>query len=175
MGISSPTRAEIRHARALLMMKPNALATQAGWLISFLLFSIWWGGLTFYALAVIPLGTEEIGSDAQGFITQKVTLWHNRISLAVLVLLAIDAFQNSSRWRWLFTAWLTLCTLLLTSLHAHLSQQLDFQTKSVPESFYNLHAIYLWLTTAQWLSGIPIAWSLIHHAVNKQKIIDNDS
>lgn len=131
-----------------------------------LIFALWWGGLTFYALVVIPLGTEEIGSDAQGFITQKVSLWHNRISLAVLVLLAIDAYRNASRWRWGFTAWLTLCTLLLMSLHTHLSQQLDFQTKSVPESFYNLHAIYLWLTTAQWLSGLPIAWILIQHSLS---------
>jgi hypothetical protein len=135
--------------------------------ILLIVFALWWGGLTFYALFVIPVGTEAIGSVAQGFITQKVTLWHNRISLAILALLAVDAYRNSSRWRWAFTLWLTICTLLLMSLHAQLSQQLDFQTKSTPESFYNLHAIYLWLTTAQWLSGLPIAWTLFRYSVSK--------
>lgn len=34
---------------------------------------MWWGGLCFYAVVIVPIGTEVIGSVEQGFITQRVT------------------------------------------------------------------------------------------------------
>src|SRR5215471_8442423 len=50
-----------------------------------LAWGVWWGGLCFYAVVVVPIGTEEIGAVEQGFITQRVTWWHNLISGAFLV------------------------------------------------------------------------------------------
>ncbi|MFM8571811.1 MAG: hypothetical protein ACKOAU_09465 [Pirellula sp.] len=50
----------------------NDLRRAATWI----LWGLWWGGLSFYAIVVVPIGTEQIGSVAQGFITQRVTQWH---------------------------------------------------------------------------------------------------
>jgi len=54
-----------------------------------LLFAVWWGGLTFYAAIVVPIGTELIGASEQGFVTQQVTQWHNAVLTAMSVCLVI--------------------------------------------------------------------------------------
>lgn len=41
-----------------------------------LLWGLWWGGLSFYAIVVVPVGTEQIGSVDQGFYSQHALyLW----------------------------------------------------------------------------------------------------
>jgi hypothetical protein len=64
-----------------------------------LLWAAWWGGLTFYALVVVPIGTELLGSVEQGFVTQRVTLWHNWLGVVIALALAAEAWRlRSSAW-----------------------------------------------------------------------------
>src|SRR5438477_11565964 len=46
----------------------------------------WWGALTFYGLAVVPEGTEQLGSQTQGLVTQQVTRTLNLVGVAVALL-----------------------------------------------------------------------------------------
>ena len=42
----------------------------SGWRTGLLFaWAIWWGGLSFYALFVVPIGTEIVGGFEQGLIT----------------------------------------------------------------------------------------------------------
>src|SRR5258707_15304973 len=44
-------------------------------------FAVWLGGLTFYALVVVPVGTQVLGGPvAQGFVTQAVTVRLNFVA-----------------------------------------------------------------------------------------------
>ena len=38
---------------------------------------------------------------------------------------------------------------------------LDFNQQNVESSFYSLHAIYLWITAAEWLLGLLLPWILL--------------
>ncbi|MCA9269901.1 MAG: hypothetical protein KDA41_15580, partial [Planctomycetales bacterium] len=44
----------------------------------------WWGGLTFYAGVVVPVGAAVFGSTEQGFVTQRVTNWLNLLLAVAL-------------------------------------------------------------------------------------------
>jgi hypothetical protein len=124
-----------------------------------LLWGVWWGGLCFYAVVVVPIGTESIGSVDQGFITQRVTWWHNVIFAAFLVCLAVEAYRRRSRTLWAFAIALTTIDIALILWHARLTQMMDFDSRSVPGHFYGQHAIYLWITAAEWGLGILLpAW-----------------
>jgi hypothetical protein len=122
-----------------------------------LLFAAWWGGLTFYAIVVVPIGTEQIGSAGQGFITQQVTAWHNGLLTAMTACLLIEAWLRRSRWLWVVVAGMVLIDGALLIEHSQLTGMLDFKQQAVPEGFYKRHAIYLWLTAAEWVLGIAVA------------------
>ena len=69
----------------------------SGWRTGLLFaWAIWWGGLSFYALFVVPIGTEIVGGFEQGFITQRVTNWLNAIGVIVTLRfgLGVDAGVN---------------------------------------------------------------------------------
>src|SRR5947207_1343890 len=44
----------------------------------------WWGALTFYGVVVVPAGTEQLGSQTQGLVTQQVTRTLNLIGVALI-------------------------------------------------------------------------------------------
>lgn len=122
-----------------------------------LVWALWWGGLSFYAIFVVPIGTEQVGSVVQGFITQQVTMWLNGLTGVVLLCLVIEAAKERNRWLWFIAFGLTVVELALIYWHRLLTSRLDFAEQSVPSGFYNDHAIYLWLTAAQWLIGLCVA------------------
>ena len=131
----------------------------AAWrLFLLLVWAAWWGGLCFYAVVVVPIGTELIGSVEQGFITQRVTQWHNGLSGLFLVSLLIEASRSRSRSRelWAIVVVLAIIDIALVVWHAKLTGMMDFPQQSVPGSFYTQHAIYLWITATEWLLGMTM-------------------
>lgn len=125
----------------------------------------WWGGLSFYAIAVVPIATEQLGSTSQGFITRDVTHWHNTLFAAFLGLLLAEAFRRRSAPLWCVVGMLFGICVGLFLDHAYLSQQMDPTQRTVPEGFYGDHAVYLWLTAVEWFLGILVlVWLLPGHA-----------
>lgn len=130
------------------------------WQLSFtLLFAIWWGGLTFYAAVVVPIGTQQIGSLDQGFITQQVTRWHNGLLAAMTFYLLIESIRRPF-WLRLVVGGLILIQAGLWMQHIELTQRMDLEVRSVSTDFYSQHARYLWLTSAEWLLGVAIAFAM---------------
>jgi hypothetical protein len=119
-----------------------------------LLWAIWWGGISFYSIFVIPIGTEMIGSVEQGFVTQRVAGWHNFLTSIMIVGLAIEAFRKPGRLIWSLVVTLTLADVALLLLHRELTGSMGFEEHSIPESFYARHAMYLWITALEWLAGL---------------------
>ena len=126
-----------------------------------LVWASWWGGLCFYAIVVVPIGTELIGSVEQGFITQRVTGWHNILTGVFLLCLVIEAVRQRSRILRSFGVSLAIIEIGLITWHRHLTGMMDFADQSVPGDFYDQHAIYLWITAAEWFLGIALAWSFV--------------
>ncbi len=140
-------------------------------LLAVLLLTVWWGGFTFYALAVVPTGHQVLRSKVrQGFITQQVTNKLNVLGAVTLALLL---------WQWLATrreaaapgwsraaaiSWAALAVTLalLFWLHPRLDALLDAGQRAVldDEKFYALHRIYLVVATVQWLAGLAHLISL---------------
>lgn len=124
-----------------------------------LVWGLWWGGLCFYAVVVVPIGTDSIGTVDQGFITQRVTWWHNLIFGAFVACLAAETCRRRSRMLLFFLVSLGAIEIALVLWHSRLTGMMDFQDRTVPESFYDQHAVYLWMTAAEWGLGMLIpAW-----------------
>lgn len=118
---------------------------------------LWLGGFTFYALFVIPSGVAVLGDHRQfGFVTERVTLWLNGLALAAL-LLDLPALR---RGRWPRRCWLVaaVCTGGLVALHAHAASFLDFDRREVraPDTFYQVHRVYLLVAAVQWLAFVTL-------------------
>lgn len=127
-----------------------------GTLMLLVSWSVWWGGLSFYAVIVVPIGTEAIGSVEQGFITQRVTYWHNGLTALVSMVLLIEAYRTRSRTLVVVAALLSLTVIALVLWHARLTGMMDFKHQTVPAGFYGEHAVYLWITAFEWALGIVI-------------------
>lgn len=123
--------------------------------------AVWWGGLTFYAAIVVPLGIEQFGGVEQGMLTQRVTVRLNVAGTVAAIGLLIDAFccQTPNRRAVMPSALLGL-QVWLWILHSRLSRWLGATSMSSDSGalFYHEHRIYLWVTTAQWLIGLACFW-----------------
>ena len=140
--------------------------------------AVWWGGLCFYAIVVVPIGTEMIGSVEQVFITQRVTGWHNVLTGAFLVCLIIEAIHQRSLALWLSVAALAIIEIGLVAWHWHLTGMMDVANQSVPSDFYEQHAIYLWITAAEWFLGITMALIFVRSilfspSIERSRSVDN--
>lgn len=120
----------------------------------------WLGGFTFYTSIVVPIGTTQLGRDGQGFITREVTRSINAAAVVALAALLVDlsltADPSPARrwWRRGLWLWMAACQVALYWLHARLDTYLDPATHGVTArpTFYQLHRLYLWLHTVQWLA-----------------------
>lgn len=130
------------------------IASRAGAIFWWLLLAVWWGGLTFYAGVVVSIATNHIGSLAQGDITRDVTLVLNRLAIAVAAIATGRAVQQRQKTSGGIAIALVVTTAALVDWHRRLSDMLAAEPLSVPEQFYHNHAVYLWLTTVQWLVGL---------------------
>ena len=61
-------RGKLNHDNAESSIRSIGRTTWSSFLL--LVWAAWWGGLCFYAMVVVPIGTELIGSVEQGLITQ---------------------------------------------------------------------------------------------------------
>jgi len=133
-------------------------------LATVLTMALWWGGLTFYALFVVPTGVDVLGGETeQGFITQRVS---NVINLCGMVALAVLLANAAVNWRLigrfaklaLAATWLVMAgaQLVLLLVHPRLDTLLDMDSHSIvePSSFHRLHEFYLSVTTVQWSAGL---------------------
>ena len=119
-----------------------------------LVWALWWGGIFFYAVVVVPIGSDAFGTVEQGFLTQRITRIHNAFSLLFLFLLLIEAIRlrSMSVGVILFTSAFNL--LLMFIGHSQLTQAMHFEERVVSVAFYHQHAVYLWSFAAQWFQGI---------------------
>lgn len=130
--------------------------------------ALWWGGFTFYAAVVVPLGAQVTDETTQGFVTQKVTHGFNILALIILALsfptcwltgkLNADATMLQKRGRLARrVAWVVMLATLagLVIVHSLLDSRLDPKTLSIQGSsdFYKIHQAYLWLAIFQWHAG----------------------
>ncbi len=120
---------------------------------------LWQGGFFFYAVFVVPTGTEVLGSFQQGRVTREVTLSLNLIGVATLLLIAWDQFQTSAMRRARWIIWVFLVSTLAAQFVCHLQVErfVDFTRDGRIEdypAFYFWHRVYLCLAAAQWLAGL---------------------
>lgn len=148
--LSAPHRAaNPRHWR---LRHPRQSLLREAWIgVVLFLWAACWGGLSFYALVVVPAGSTLHGSVEQGFVTQAVTRWHNGLLLGLVGCLAAEAWIRSSRALWWLVAVLGTVATALVLDHAWLSARMEFTERSVGPEFYRQHAVYLWITAAEWI------------------------
>ncbi len=145
-------------------------------LLVFITWGVWWGGLTLYAVVVVPIGTSDLGSVEQGFVTQRVTISHNWLSVVFILCLILESFRRSSRFLFGMGIALSILTYELFRWHRHLSSMMNFQERSVQAGFYQEHSVYLWLIATQWIIGLlilpmlfPMNSHLHKYLLNQQK------
>jgi hypothetical protein len=128
---------------------------------------VWQGGFLFYTAAVVPTGTEVLGSAAaQGVITTRVTDWLNALGVVGLLAMAWDMNYTddpsprrvAARW-WLWGVAL-VGQLLLLFLHQVLVAFMDPARTRVliRPPFYPVHRAYLWASTVLWAACLLWAW-----------------
>jgi hypothetical protein len=137
------------------------------------------GGFTFYAAVVVPIGGQVLGTTTQGFVTRQVTNVINATSAITIMLLFCEALMgrtdrtraaNATLISCLFV--MTACCLVLVALHLRLETFLDVEQQAVNdhEIFYGVHRVYLWTSTVSWLATLPIIWILVNHQQNKAAV-----
>ena len=136
--------------------------------LAVMLFALWWGGFTFYAVVAVPTGHKVLHSKVrQGFITQQVTNKLNFLGAMTVAALAIELAatrRDPARCRW-WKAGVVSLAVMATSLaaifwlHGRLDALLDPATLSVIDDhrFYALHRVYLIVATGQWLASL-VCW-----------------
>ncbi|HEY4310362.1 MAG TPA: hypothetical protein VGN12_13000 [Pirellulales bacterium] len=125
--------------------------------------AFWQGGLTFHAVVVVPVANSILTGGEQGFVTQEVTNWMNRLGVPVVAILAIYARQLRSRIFWLACAVLGLTLAALFVIHARMDAQLDPASFAIIDraKFSLLHDLYLVVITIQWCAGLAAGWLLL--------------
>jgi ABC-type xylose transport system permease subunit len=125
----------------------------------------WQGGFTFYAAAVVPIGSEVLGSHlSQGMITRRVAVHLNIAACVALVIwawdiaAAVDAIRWRRRTRWGAWVFLVLALGVLVWMHPILDELFDLEHGVIVDStlFRTLHRVYLYVCTAQWAGSLVL-------------------
>lgn len=141
---------------------------------TFVLFAIWWGGFTFYATIVVPQGFKILGDHIKmGMITQSVTNYLNGIGSVVIFISAIVLISNNNKakspvmqigWEWYC---LVLLQAALFYVHHLLSLRIQFISPDtmLEKGFYQVHRVYLLISSAVWFI-IPFHFYKLNKAMN---------
>lgn len=149
---------------------PPRIAQQLRHYLVLLLLAFSFGGFTFYAAVVVPIGGDVFDATAQGFVTRRVTRVLNVAHLITLAALVWEGVQGrdarspvANRSFALGLTVMGVCLLVLWFLHPQLDGLLEDPTFSViePDRFYQLHRVYLWGSTIHWLATLTVAWLFI--------------
>jgi hypothetical protein len=135
------------------------------------LFAFWMGGFTFYTGVAIPVASDVLGSHrAAGFITREVTQWLNLAGVVTLLVLAWNVIAD---WRAApprdrkilggTLGFMLAAEIALLVLHPLLDARLDLPARRLKAegNFELLHHAYLWISTAQWIAGLPYLWATL--------------
>jgi hypothetical protein len=122
---------------------------------------LWQGGFLFYAAVVIPVGSDVLGSWAQGTVTRHVTDRMNLIGAVALLILAWDQWTNGEPscrwWRWILWAVMALSLIALAVIHPVIAAYADGSATQAAmdyQTFYLWHRVYLCVATAQWVASL---------------------
>jgi hypothetical protein len=134
----------------------SLIPTYLGWIS----LSLWVGGFTFYSAFVIPVLHDHLGSLEAGSITRSVTDTLNLIGVVTLALWwAIAGLERKAgtaaarRARWALLATTSVLLMGLIGLHQVMDDRLD---GSRMRGFYELHRLYLIVSTAQWVMNLAL-------------------
>jgi hypothetical protein len=127
--------------------------------ILFGIVALWWGGLTFYSVVVVPIGTDVLdSSELQGMITQQVTRYLNSLGAVTIAAFAWSLLRFRAWRKSLEFPGLLLCTAILLALqvglywlHGEMVQQLVADADR--DNFYQTHRLYLIAVAVQWAVG----------------------
>jgi hypothetical protein len=130
----------------------------AGRMVAVLLLALWWGGFTFYAGRVVPIGNKVLHSKArQGAITQRVSGELNMLAVAALVVVCGVAAtlprEEKRGWIFLTSVPALALTVALMVIREKLNGMFDTAALSVSDDnyFHHWHEIYLTVASVQWI------------------------
>ena len=125
--------------------------------------ALWQGGLTFYAVVVVPTANEILVNGEQGFVTQQVTNWLNWIGVIALVVVLGNAVYLRNRVFWLTWTVLAASQIALFVIHSQIDGVLNSDAFEVLDNarFRLLHERYLIAVTIQWIAGLATLWLLL--------------
>lgn len=123
----------------------------------------WQGGGAFYGSVALHISREILAEEnfLQTLITRDVTLALNRIGVAALAILGLDlllGFRLLHRPGLKVGSWIVMAMSLATLfyLHDQMSAVYGDQRLVIRDTgvFWNMHKIYLWTTTIQFLAAM---------------------
>jgi len=121
----------------------------------------WCGGFTFYALIVVPIGNEILGSAGQGVITQAVTIRLNYLGLVAAALNILALRGKHTRWSIIAVSLFAITQSMLFALHAFLGTMFNPVTQETTAEFYFWHEVYLTVIAIQWSAAWPVLLKLL--------------
>lgn len=128
------------------------------------------GGFSFYAGVVVPIGSAVLDATSQGFVTQQVSHFLNAAAGVMWLLLVWELVaerklrpQRVTKQLSVLAGVLGLCCIALPVIHPWLDALLDADSFSISdgEEFYFRHQVYLWVSSLQWLVSLAVIWVLL--------------
>jgi len=125
----------------------------------------WQGGFAFYALVVVPIGTDRLGSSfEQGRISRSVAPWINAAGIACLTMLVLDQYrEGTSRLRVAVWVAIAACQVGLSLAAPRLEGMIDWEEGRYlrRSEFRSWHEAYLSVLGLQWLLALVAARQML--------------
>lgn len=132
--------------------------------------ALWQGGLTFYAVVVVPVANTILKNGEQGFVTQQVTNWLNYIGVLTIAIVIANAARLQSRRFWILCSLLAATQVGLFVVHSIMDGLLEPSAFAVTDydTFELCHEAYLSLVTVQWCAALVVLWLLLSDVVSRR-------